>query len=59
MGLSPSKNQRRKFTQMLERKMSMDELREFPSQKEKAFAVLGILRLLKENIGRLVESRKK
>ena len=59
MGLSPSKNQRRKFIQMLEHEMSIDELREFPSQKEKAFAVLGIFRLLKANVCKLVESRKK
>ena len=59
MGLSPSTNQRRKFIQMLEREMSIDELREFPSQKEKAFALLGIFRLLKENICRFVEPRKK
>jgi len=59
MGLSPSKNQRRKFVQMLEREMSIEELREFPSQKEKAFAVLGVFRLLRANICRLVEPRKK
>ena len=59
MGLSPSKNQCRKFTQMLEHEMSIDEVREFPSQKEKAFAVLGVLRLLKKNISRFVESREK
>jgi hypothetical protein len=59
MGLSPSKNQRRKFVQMLEREMSIDELREFPSQKKKVFAVLGVFRLLRANIHKLVEPRKK
>ena len=54
MGLSPNKNQRRKFIQMLEREISIDELKGFPSQKDKAFAVLRIFRLFKENMHKTI-----
>ena len=54
MGLSLSKNQRRKVIQTLEREINIDELKEFSSQKDKTFAVLGIFRLLKENMRKIL-----